>query len=211
MEVVEIMKKMKILASICVILGVVVMAIPFLYHYRGQEKTEALLSRFEKTLEEETDEKDKWASQSEKTRHSEEKKAFLGETNIIGIIKIEAIDVSLPILEGVGTTSLDYAIGHLSETAAIGTNGNCVLAGHNGSRNGEFFTNLNKLVAGDIVKLIDVYGETHLYEVANSYVTEPYDQEVKIQGDKELLTLITCAEKGTKRLIVKCEPVKVGD
>ena len=205
------MKKKKILASICVILGMAIMAIPFLYQYRGQEKTEALLSRFEKTLEEETDEKDKGASQSEKTRNSEKKKAFLGETNIIGIIKIEAIDVSLPVVEGVGTTSLDYAIGHLSETAAIGKKGNCVLAGHNGSRNGVLFTNLNKLVAGDIVKLIDVYGETHLYEVANSYVTEPYNQEVKIQGDKELLTLITCAEKGTKRLIVKCEPVKVGD
>lgn len=205
------MKKKKILASICVILGVVIMAIPFLYQYRGQEKTEALLSRFEKTLEEETDEKDKGASQSEKTRHSEKKKAFLGETNIIGIIKIEAIDVSLPIVEGADDESIKYAIGHISETASIGTKGNCVLVGHNGSRNGTYFTNLNKVFVGDVVKLIDRFGNEYVYAVEEIFVTEANNNEVKNQVEQEILTLITCAERGTKRLIVRCTLVKGDD
>lgn len=32
----------------------------------------------------------------------------------------------------------------------------------------------------------------------------PYDNSVKDQGEKAELTLITCENKGTMRLIVKC-------
>ena len=99
----------------------------------------------------------------------------------------------------------------MSETAPIGEMGNCVLAGHNGSRNGVFFTNLNQLVLGDKVKLIDRNGEVHLYEVADMFIIGPYDNEVKAQGEEEILTLLTCAENGTKRYIVRCILVGEGE
>ncbi len=71
------------------------------------------------------------------------------EENVIGIIEIETIDIRLPIMERTSDGDIAYAIGHMSETFPIGTVGNCMLADHNGSRNGVLFTNLNQLVARD--------------------------------------------------------------
>lgn len=90
----------------------------------------------------------------------------------------------------------------------IGEMGNCVLCGHNGSRNGIFFTHLNQVEAGDEVKLTDKKGELHRYAVSDTFIVGPYDNYVKKQTGEEILTLITCAERGTKRFICKCVPIE---
>ena len=100
----------------------------------------------------------------------------------------------------------------MTETAGLGEKGNCVLCGHNGSRNGTFFTNLNQLSAGDKVKITDKKGEVHMYEVADTCIIGPYDNTVKNQSDEEILTLLTCANRGTKRFVCRCVPaVKEGE
>lgn len=115
-------------------------------------------------------------------------------------------------MEGAGNSQIRYAIGHMTETAGLGEKGNCVLCGHNGSRNRTFFTNLNQLSAGDRVKVTDKKGEVHMYEVADTSVIGPYDNTVKNQSDEEILTLLTCANKGTKRFVCRCVPaVKEGE
>lgn len=111
-------------------------------------------------------------------------------------------------MEGAGDSQISYAIGHMTETAGLGEKGNCVLCGHNGSRNGTFFTNLNQLSAGDKVKITDKKGEVHMYKVADTCIIGPYDNTVKKQTDEEILTLLTCANKGTKRFVCRCIPVK---
>lgn len=50
--------------------------------------------------------------------------------------------------------------------------------------------------------------EVHMYEVADTSVIGPYDNTVKNQSDEEILTLLTCANKGTKRFVCRCIPVK---
>ena len=82
------------------------------------------------------------------------------------------------------------------------------LAGHNGSRYGTYFTHLNRIEVGDEVKLLDASGEVYQYSVADSFVVGPYDNTIKKQGKETELTLFTCAERGTKRFVVKCEPVE---
>ena len=42
-------------------------------------------------------------------------------------------------------------------------------------------------------------------------VVNPYDEWVTGQTEGESLTLFTCAEQGTKRFVVKCEPVNNTD
>lgn len=49
-------------------------------------------------------------------------------------------------------------------------------------------------------KCVNVY----FYEVESMEVVGPYDNSVKDQGEEAKLTLITCENKGTMRLIVKC-------
>ena len=126
--------------------------------------------------------------------------------NHSAILEIEALDIRYPVVEGCSSSNLNKAIGHMSETGRIGEKGNCVLCGHNGSRYGEFFTNLNKVSIGDIVTLLDTEGVLHSYEVTETFVVGPFDNSIRTQGEREELTLFTCAEKGTKRFVVKCVP-----
>lgn len=144
-------KKIKrIFVSICIVTGIALLAVPFYYHFHGQNETDKLIEQFEKTLEDNEDETEKSKEEGKKqTSLSEEDAALLSVEDVIGIIEIEAIDIRYPVLEGAGDSQIRYAIGHISETAGLGEKGNCVLCGHNGSRNGTFFTNLNQLSAGD--------------------------------------------------------------
>ena len=203
----------KVIAGICIVAGIALLAVPFFYKMHGKSETDKLLKEFEQILEEDAYEEEVrqeiW--EGDKASGSEEDTPLFLEENVIGIIEIEAIDIRLPIVEGTSSKDIAYAIGHMSETAPIGEMGNCVLAGHNGSRNGVFFTNLNQLVLGDKVKLIERNGEVHLYEVADMFIIGPYDNEVKAQGEEEILTLLTCAENGTKRYIVRCILVGEGE
>jgi sortase A len=66
-------------------------------------------------------------------------------------------------VEGCSSSNLNKAIGHMSETAMVGSAGNCVLCGHNRSRYGEFFTKLNLVEAGAVVALLDTDGVLHSY------------------------------------------------
>ena len=203
-------KKIKIIfVGICIVAGIAFMAVPFYYHFHGQNETNELIDRFEHTLEEHEDEKEETKKEGkEQTALSQKDAALLSEEEVIGIIEIEAIDIRYPVLEGTGNAQIKYAIGHMPETAGLGEKGNCVLCGHNGSRNGIFFTNLNKLSAGDTVKITDKNGKIHMYEVTDTYIIDPYDNTVKNQSDEEILTLLTCANKGTKRFVCRCIPVK---
>ena len=68
------------------------------------------------------------------------------------------------------------------------------------------FGKLSELENGDIVELQDTTGRVLEYEVYNKYVVEPTDTSCTSQltnGRKEL-TLITCTNYGTQRLVVKC-------
>ena len=71
------------------------------------------------------------------------------------------------------------------------------------------FGKLNELENGDIVELEDMSGRTIEYQVYKIYVVEPEDTSCTSQltnGRKEL-TLITCTNYGTQRLVVKCREV----
>mgnify|MGYP000212986475 CR=1 FL=1 len=200
----------KVVAGLLITAGIAIMAVPFFWRTTGERNTNQLINEFEQTLEEKQDERTE--VEKEQTTVSKEEKAILKEGSIIGIIEIPGIDIRYPVLEGAGNSQIRYAIGHMTETAGLGEKGNCVLCGHNGSRNGTFFTNLNQLSAGDKVKITDKKGEVHMYEVADTCIIGPYDNTVKNQSDEEILTLLTCANRGTKRFVCRCVPaVKEGE
>lgn len=124
---------------------------------------------------------------------------------IIGIVEIDKLDVTYPIVEGTNKDNLHVAIGHMVKTSGIGKEGNCVIAGHRGGALGEFFKRLDLLDEGDVIKLVDLSGTPHLYEVYDSFVVEPTRMDVTYNNDpyEKTITLITCEANGTKRLIVK--------
>ncbi len=202
----------KILAAIFITAGLAAMSVPLFYHFYGNQKTNELIGQFEQNVEQEHKEDGEKEEEREteteaadtKAPVSEEDAALLSSGDVIGLIEIEALDLKYPIVEGADSKQLAYGIGHISGTAAVGSTGNCVLAGHRGSRYGTYFKYLNRLAEGDVVKITDKEGNVHFYEVVSSEVVGPYDNFVKAQGDKTELTLLTCENSGTMRLIYHC-------
>jgi len=204
----------KILAAIFITAGLAAMSFPLFYHFYGNQKTNELMEQFEQNVEQERIEDDEKEEERERENEteaedteatiSEADAALFSSGNVIGLIEIEALDLKYPIVEGADSKQLAYGIGHIPDTAAVGSIGNCVLAGHRGSRYGTYFKYLNKLSEGDKVKITDKDGNIHQYEVVSWEVVGPYDNSVKAQGAETELTLLTCENSGTMRLIYHC-------
>ena len=119
-------------------------------------------------------------------------------------ITIPKIGISYPVLSDTSDELLEISVNKYwgPEPNEVG---NYCIVGHN-YRNGKMFGQLSKLEDGDIVQLEDLTGRTLEYEVYRKYVVEPEDTRCTSQltnGRKEL-TLITCTNYGTQRLVVKC-------
>jgi len=122
----------------------------------------------------------------------------------IATIKIDKIDVYLPVAEGVELATLKFALGHMPETAALGSVGNAVVAGHRSHSFGTYFNRLDEVAIGDEI-VVQAGGSTYTYEVYETLIVEPDDLSVlRGSSDHQVLTLITCTPlyTSTHRLIV---------
>ena len=186
---------------VLILLGVAIVAIPFLLRMKEQERS----NRYMKAFEEEQNEEE------QNKKDHKKKDSLLLQEGVIGIIEIPSLDIKYPVFEGAGSVQLNEGIGHMTNTTELCGKGNCVLAGHNGSRRGVDFTYLCNIEAGAKVLLTNRKKEKHEYTVKEMKVVNPYDEWVTEQTEGESLTLFTCAEHGTKRFVVKCEPVNNAD
>ncbi len=186
---------------VLILLGVAIVAIPFLLRMKEQERS----NRYMKAFEEEQNE------EKQNKKDHKKKDSLLLQEGVIGIIEIPSLDIKYPVFEGAGSVQLNEGIGHMTNTTELCGKGNCVLAGHNGSRRGVYFTYLCNIEAGAKVMLMNRKKEKHEYTVKEMKVVNPYDEWVTKQTEGESLTLFTCAEHGTKRFLVKCEPVNNTD
>ena len=128
-------------------------------------------------------------------------------TGIMGTIEIPSIKVSLPIYHGVDDAVLQIAAGHIegSSLPVGGAGTHCVLSGHRGLPSAKLFTNLDRLVEGDVF-LLRVLNETLTYEVDQILIVEPEDvSALEIEEGKDYCTLVTCTPYGinTHRLLVR--------
>lgn len=126
---------------------------------------------------------------------------------VMGYIEISSIQVSLPIYHGTNDSVLQTAIGHLEWTSLPvgGESSHCVLSGHRGLPSAKLFTNLDKLVVGDIFTL-RVLDEVLTYEVDQILIVEPKDVDnLQIVKGQDYCTLVTCTPYGvnTHRLLVR--------
>lgn len=131
----------------------------------------------------------------------------LSGNGVMGYIEIPAIDVSLPIYHGVEESVLQIAIGHIewSSLPVGGTGTHCVVSGHRGLPSAKLFTNLDKLVDGDIF-VIRVLDEVFTYEVDQTRIVLPDEiADLEIDPNKDYFTLVTCTPYGinSHRLLVR--------
>lgn len=125
----------------------------------------------------------------------------------MGYIRIPAINVKLMIYHGTTEDVLQKGVGHLqgSSLPVGGTGSHCVLSAHTGLNNKKLFTDLDQLKEGDQF-YIHVLGEVLAYQVDQIKVVLPDEtDDLKINAEKDYVTLITCTPYGinTHRLLVR--------
>lgn len=127
------------------------------------------------------------------------------------IVNIPSLEISYPVLK-TEQQHIDEIL-KISLVKFWGGNpnevGNYVIVGHN-YKNKKMFGKLSSINIGDQIELTDLTGRTLKYAVYDKYKVSPEDTNCTSQrtnGNKEV-TLITCSNYGTQRLVVKAREIK---
>lgn len=131
----------------------------------------------------------------------------IGGNGIMGYIEIPELKVTLPIYHGTDEAVLQIAIGHLDWTSLPvgGSSSHCVVSGHRGLPSARLFTDLDKMVVGDIF-IFRVLDEILTYEVDQIRIVLPHEvDDLAIEEGKDLCTLVTCTPYGinSHRMLVR--------
>lgn len=105
-------------------------------------------------------------------------------------IKIPAINVSAPVVQGDAWEQLKKGVGQHLGTPNPGEAGNIVLSAHNDVF-GELFRDLDKLKPGDEVVLI-THQRAYTYIVRQTLIVEPTQVEVMAPSREAKVSLISC-------------------
>ena len=127
--------------------------------------------------------------------------------NVVGIITIPKLEIEYPIIDKTNEEAMKVSI-----TKFWGNNvndiGNFTMAGHN-YMDGTMFGGTKKLNIGDLIEMTDLSGRTIEYQIFDKYVTNPNDVECvnSVEGGTREITLITCTNGRSNRLIIKAREV----
>ena len=139
----------------------------------------------------------------------------IGGNGVMGYIKIQKIDVLLPIYHGTEEDVLQTSIGHLEQSAlpVSGETVHSMMSGHRGLPSARLFSDLDKLREGDTF-MVTILNETTTYEVDHVWIVTPEDlSHLVIDKGKDYCTLITCTPYGvnTHRLLVRAHRIENAD
>ncbi|MBQ9690520.1 MAG: class C sortase, partial [Eggerthellaceae bacterium] len=215
----------RLIFALILIMGVSVMAYPFVMQTFSKMASDRLLVNFEAAVNQLSQaEIDALMSQAQAYNdeiaqgaftftpdeaHMDRYKSLLcpaGDT-VMGVIEIPSINVYLPIEHDANEFTLGNAVGHLPGTSLpIGSQtGHAVLSGHRGLPTARLFTDLDQVREGDVFYL-HVLQQTFAYEVDSIRTVLPYEtQLLKIEEGKDYVTLVTCTPYGvnTHRLLIR--------
>lgn len=223
-------KTVKILSSILLVSGILVILIPHLTDFLYKHRAGNIISDFDKSSEQEEDALSELYEIMKQHNitifeegQSELKDPFsyeqIGldlakygfEENIVGYVKISKMNVELPIYLGASKENMRLGAVHLSQTSYPigGNNSNTVIAAHRGMSTTAMFRDIELLKTGDTIQLTNFW-ETLTYEVVETKIINPNDvHEILIQANRDLVTLITCHPRRAnyQRYVVYCQRI----
>lgn len=126
---------------------------------------------------------------------------------VIGIIKIDKINVNYSILSSSSNALLDISVCRFAGPMPNEI-GNLCIAGHN-YVDYKFFSRLNELIINDKIKIFDLSGNAIEYKIFDKYETSPTDTSCTSQDTNNLriVTLVTCNNVNGKRLVIKAQEI----
>ncbi len=120
------------------------------------------------------------------TKNYEESIALeAGET--IAVLRIDALDIEVPVFGSTDEVALNRGTGHIAGTTLPGERGNVAIAGH---RDG-FFRKLKDIEPGMSIRLLSLDGWQE-FEVTELSVVDPLDIDVLAPDGEPRITLVTC-------------------
>ncbi len=133
------------------------------------------------------------------------------QSGAMGRLRINSIDVDLPIYHGTSDKTLTKGVGHLRGTAlpVPGFSQRPVLTAHRGYPEATLFDNLDKVKEGDTF-VIEVFGQPWTYKIYETKVIDPEDTEsISIEEGRDIVSLLTCTPLGinTHRILVTGERI----
>ena len=129
------------------------------------------------------------------------------QLRIVGQIIVPTAKIHLPIGLGINSSTLMLAAGTMRPNETMGQ-GNYALAGHHMINKAALFTPLYfKAHVGTQIYLTDMKN-LYQYRVNVRKIISPYDVGVVNPTRQPLLTLITCNDSGSRRLLVRGKLVK---
>lgn len=126
---------------------------------------------------------------------------------IMGTLDVPAISIKkMPIYHGTNELVLNEGLGHYEPSSIPigGKNTRAVISGHSGLENQVLFSNVRNLQVGDIF-YINILGKRLAYKIESMDEVLPKEvDKVKIESNKDMVTLLTCTPPGvnTFRLLV---------
>ncbi len=122
--------------------------------------------------------------------------------NVLGKIVIKDFNIEQYILDSTEDKALENGVVKLYG-GSLNNYGNFCIAGHNYDN---VFKKLSEMKKGDKFVIVDKNLKETEYEVKETYLAEPEDLKCLLQNEEKIeITLITCENVGTKRVIVKAE------
>lgn len=121
---------------------------------------------------------------------------------VIGLIEIKKLDIIYPILSDVNDDYLKIATCRFYGPMPNEI-GNLCIAAHN-YHDTRFFSQINKLNVGDSINIYDLQGNIIEYIVNDKFTVSAEDSGILTQetnGNRKI-TLLTCNNRGTNRLVV---------
>lgn len=208
-----------IVAIIFIIALVSILAVSAYKRYKNDKDAENAISKFENNIEENINNNTNTSTEGLIEQNVVTNNTTSGNTSdegtrkvtyynnfvMIGYIEIPKINIKYPILEKETVASLEQSVAvRYPNNPKLNEPGNIVIAGHN-YRNGQFFSKLENVSTGDVIKITDVKGKTLVYRVYEKYETTPEDVAYITRniGDNTEITLVTCTDDSNARIIVK--------
>lgn len=144
---------------------------------------------------------------AENNNYTVEKADFFASSKpfVIGMIKIDKINLSYPILSESSKDLLNISVCRFAGPMPNKI-GNLCIAGHN-YVDYKLFSNLYKLNKKDKIKIYDFNGNLKEYTVFDKYETKPSDLSCTNQetNGQTIVTLVTCNNVTGKRLVIVCK------
>ena len=215
---------------IVVIAGIVLMLYPYISEYFFENRVDSEIMAYKECINKTVDQRyQRMLEQAEEynsylqksqmqltdpfanTGGTEEQPVYesllrVDDSGIIGYVEIPTIGVKLPVYQGTSAGDLERGVGHLKGSSLpVGGKGtHAVLTGHTGLSQAKLLSDLTEMKEGDVF-YIYVLGRQLAYEVYATSVVLPEDTEqLRIEKDKDLVTIVTCTPYGinTHRLFV---------